>query len=207
MSRGGCHGRRAHAFCAGQDLGDRVTQAPISGHHRGLLQSADPPHSPAAQTVVWRQRRGAPGANMRWPVTSCWPPLGKFIQPRQIGLVPDSAAPSSSRLIGDARARAWSCWAPLPRETGSWGLSGSGDDQACWATRSAAAQLAAGPTQGFRDQRRSMLQQQPSRTPSRSERDFQRLRAATPDYEEGCAPSWRSAPRVHGGRHDADSSW
>src|SRR5450755_2744893 len=187
-------------FCAGQDLGDRLSKAGETSVLGGVLE--------AYYNPLVRKLRALPfpivaavngvaagaGANI---ALACDIVLAarsaSFVQAfARVGLVPDSGGTwTLPRLVGDARARGLAMLAePLPAEKAEdWGLIWKCVDDA--ALTSEAQKLcehfAAAPTQGLALIKRALnasagndLNAQLDR-----ERDLQRAASLTPDYAEG----------------------
>lgn len=201
-------------FCAGQDLGDRVTDqgppdlgATIETFYNPLVRRIRALRKPVV-CAVNGVAAGA-GANI---ALACDIVLAarsaKFIQAfSKIGLVPDSGGTFFlPRLVGDARARALAILAePLPAETAeAWGLIWKVvDDDALRSTGEAlAAQLATQPTQGL-----ALIKQAFNASAAHTldqqldlERDLQRKAGRTPDYREGVEAFMERRPARFTGR-------
>ena len=201
-------------FCAGQDLGDRVTGpgpsdlgATIETFYNPLVRRLRALRKPVV-CAVNGVAAGA-GANI---ALACDIVLAarsaKFIQAfSKIGLVPDSGGTFFlPRLVGDARARALAILAePLPAETAeAWGLIWKVvDDDALRSTAEAlAAQLATQPTQGL-----ALIKQAFNASAAHTldqqldlERDLQRKAGRTPDYREGVEAFMERRPARFTGR-------
>ena len=201
-------------FCAGQDLGDRVTDqgpsdlgATIETFYNPLVRRLRALRKPVV-CAVNGVAAGA-GANI---ALACDIVLAarsaKFIQAfSKIGLVPDSGGTFFlPRLVGDARARALAILAePLPAETAeAWGLIWKVvDDDALRSTAEAlAAQLATQPTQGL-----ALIKQAFNASAAHTldqqldlERDLQRKAGRTPDYREGVEAFMERRPARFTGR-------
>ena len=201
-------------FCAGQDLGDRVTDqgpsdlgATIETFYNPLVRRLRALRKPVV-CAVNGVAAGA-GANI---ALACDIVLAarsaKFIQAfSKIGLVPDSGGTFFlPRLVGDARARALAILAePLPAETAeAWGLIWKVvDDDALRSTGEAlAAQLATQPTQGL-----ALIKQAFNASAAHTldqqldlERDLQRKAGRTPDYREGVEAFMERRPARFTGR-------
>ena len=203
------------AFCAGQDLGDRLARGdgpPDLGETIGAfynplmrrLRALPVPVVCAVNGVA----AGAAGANI---ALSCDIVLAaksaRFIQAfSKIGLVPDSGGTwFLPRLVGEARAKELALLAePLGAEMAAeWDLIWKAvDDDALMNEASViAAQLAQGPTHGY-GLIKQALRQSPSMTLDEQlelERTLQQSAGRTPDYAEGVAAFMeKRAPKFAG---------
>lgn len=190
-------------FCAGQDLGDRVTapgDAPpdltrtIEANYNPLLRRLKALQKPVV-CAVNGVAAGA-GANI---ALACDIVLAaqsaKFIQAfSKIGLVPDSGGTwSLPRLVGLARAKALAMLAtPVPAEQAeSWGMIWKAvpDAELMTEARRLAGELAAAPTFGLGliKQALEASSENDLDTQLDLERDLQGLSGRSPDYAEGVA--------------------
>lgn len=190
-------------FCAGQDLGDRVTapgDAPpdltrtIEANYNPLLRRLKALQKPVV-CAVNGVAAGA-GANI---ALACDIVLAaqsaKFIQAfSKIGLVPDSGGTwSLPRLVGLARAKALAMLAtPVPAEQAeSWGMIWKAVPDAGLMTeaRRLAGELAAAPTFGLGLVKQALeaSSENDLDTQLDLERDLQGLAGRSPDYAEGVA--------------------
>ncbi|WP_428696475.1 2-(1,2-epoxy-1,2-dihydrophenyl)acetyl-CoA isomerase PaaG [Stappia sp.] len=204
-------------FCAGQDLGDRVTapgDAPpdltrtIEANYNPLLRRLKALPKPVV-CAVNGVAAGA-GANI---ALACDIVLAahsaKFIQAfSKIGLVPDSGGTwSLPRLVGLARAKALAMLAtPVPAEQAeSWGMIWKAvpDAELMAEARRLAGELAAAPTFGLGLVKQALeaSSENDLDTQLDLERDFQGLAGRSPDYAEGVsafmgkrAPSFTGRP-------------
>jgi 2-(1,2-epoxy-1,2-dihydrophenyl)acetyl-CoA isomerase len=188
-------------FCAGQDLGDRVTapgDAPpdltrtIEANYNPLLRRLKALPKPVV-CAVNGVAAGA-GANI---ALACDIVLAahsaKFIQAfSKIGLVPDSGGTwSLPRLVGLARAKALAMLAtPVPAEQAeSWGMIWKAvpDAELMAEARRLAGELAAAPTFGLGLVKQALeaSSENDLDTQLDLERDFQGLAGRSPDYAEG----------------------
>jgi len=205
--RAACCSRGRRAFCAGQDLGVRGRRR-RSGHHRGLLQSADPRIRRLRKPVVrpstaWR---GA-GPTSRWPVTSSgaarpssfrpsqdWP--GARLRRHLLSSAPDWRRPrprAGPAGRGRCRRRPRK---PGPDLEGGGRPSLLGDAEALRPAR-------AGPTKASRGSRSANAS-------SSNHLDAQlylsaifNASRAAPRLRGGLRAFVEKPPRLHGGRHDA----
>ncbi|WP_417768532.1 2-(1,2-epoxy-1,2-dihydrophenyl)acetyl-CoA isomerase PaaG [Stappia sp.] len=190
-------------FCAGQDLGDRVTapgDAPpdltrtIEANYNPLLRRLKALPKPVV-CAVNGVAAGA-GANI---ALACDIVLAaqsaKFIQAfSKIGLVPDSGGTwSLPRLVGLARAKALAMLAtPVPAEQAeSWGMIWKAvpDAELMTEARRLAGELAAAPTFGLGLVKQALeaSSENDLDTQLDLERDLQGLAGRSPDYAEGVA--------------------
>lgn len=201
-------------FCAGQDLGDLVSDegppdhgATIEAFYNPLVRRIRGLRKPVVCAV--NGVAGGAGANI---ALACDIVLAarsaKFTQAfSKIGLIPDSGGTFFlPRLIGDARARALAMLAePLPAETAeAWGLIWKVvDDDALRQTAEAlVAHLATQPTQGL-----ALIKEAFNASPGHTldeqldlERDLQRKAGRTPDYREGVDAFMAKRPARFTGR-------
>jgi 2-(1,2-epoxy-1,2-dihydrophenyl)acetyl-CoA isomerase len=188
------------AFCAGQDLGDRL---PGSGPPRDLGQSLEDLYNPLVRqlralpfpvvAVVNGTAAGA-GANI---ALHCDIVLAarsaKFVQAfAKIGLVPDSGGTwLLPRLVGAARARGLALTAePLAAETAQeWGLiwKAVDDDRLMAEAEALCTRLAEGPKTGLGLIKRALEAAERNDLDRQLdlERDLQREAGFTSDYGEG----------------------
>jgi 2-(1,2-epoxy-1,2-dihydrophenyl)acetyl-CoA isomerase len=188
------------AFCAGQDLSDRL---PGSGPPRDLGASLDTFYNPLVRQlralpfpVVAAVNGTAAGAGASVAL-HCDIVLAarsaKFVQAfAKIGLVPDSGGTwLLPRLVGAARARALALTGePLPAETAAaWGLiwKAVDDDRLITEAEALCAQFAAGPRLGLGLIKRALdaAEQNDLDVQLDLERDLQREAGFNPDYAEG----------------------
>jgi 2-(1,2-epoxy-1,2-dihydrophenyl)acetyl-CoA isomerase len=186
-------------FCAGQDLGDRMT----SGDAPDLGATIEQFYNPLVRLIRNLEKpvicavngvAAGAGANI---ALACDIVLAgrsaKFIQAfAKIGLVPDSGGTFFlPRLIGEARARALALLAePVPADKAeAWGMIWKAVDDAELMNegRRLAAHFATQPTQGL-----ALIKQAFNRSAANDldaqlevERDLQRQAGRTPDYAEG----------------------
>ena len=186
-------------FCAGQDLGDRMT----SGDAPDLGATIEQFYNPLVRLIRNLEKpvicavngvAAGAGANI---ALACDIVLAgrsaKFIQAfAKIGLVPDSGGTFFlPRLIGEARARALALLAePVPADKAeAWGMIWKAVDDAELMNegRRLAAHFATQPTQGL-----ALIKQALNRSAANDldaqlevERDLQRQAGRTPDYAEG----------------------
>ncbi|NLH83447.1 MAG: 2-(1,2-epoxy-1,2-dihydrophenyl)acetyl-CoA isomerase [Phyllobacteriaceae bacterium] len=200
-------------FCAGQDLGDRLTNgaapdlgATIEAFYNPLIRrirALDKPVVCAVNGVA----AGA-GANL---ALACDVVLAarsaKFIQAfAKIGLVPDSGGTwFLPRLVGEARAKGLALLGePVGAEqAAAWGMIWKAVDDVVLMdeARALAARLADGPTRGL-----ALIKQALNASPANGldaqldlERDLQRRAGRTPDYAEGVrAFMEKRSPRFSG---------
>jgi 2-(1,2-epoxy-1,2-dihydrophenyl)acetyl-CoA isomerase len=188
------------AFCAGQDLSDRVVG---SGPPRDLGQSLDNFYNPLVRRlralpfpVVAAVNGIAAGAGANIALHCDIVLAGrsaKFVQAfAKIGLVPDSGGTwLLPRLVGAARARGLALLAePLSAETAQeWGLiwKAVDDDRLMAEAEAMCAQFAAGPTIGLGLIKRALDAAERNDIDRQLdlERDLQREAGFTPDYAEG----------------------
>jgi 2-(1,2-epoxy-1,2-dihydrophenyl)acetyl-CoA isomerase len=188
------------AFCAGQDLSDRVAG---SGPPRDLGQSLENFYNPLVRRlralpfpVVAAVNGTAAGAGANIAL-HCDIVLAarsaKFVQAfAKIGLVPDSGGTwLLPRLVGAARARGLALLAePLSAETAQeWGLiwKAVDDDRLIAEAEAMCVQFANGPTIGFGLIKRALdaAEQNGLDRQLDLERDLQREAGFTSDYAEG----------------------
>src|SRR6266850_2349348 len=188
------------AFCAGQDLSDRM---PGSGPRRDLGQSLERFYNPLVRKlhalrvpIVAAVNGVAAGAGASVAL-HCDIVLAarsaRFIQAfAKLGVVPDAGGTwLLPRLIGPARARGIALLAePLSAEIAqAWGLiwKAVDDDRLMPEAEQICAQLAAGPTIGLALIKRALDAAQTNDLDRQLdlERDLQREAGFTPDYAEG----------------------
>ncbi|ACL58285.1 2-(1,2-epoxy-1,2-dihydrophenyl)acetyl-CoA isomerase PaaG [Methylobacterium nodulans] len=201
-------------FCAGQDLGERVSAdgPPDLGYtietfYNPLVRRLRGLRKPVV-CAVNGVAAGA-GANL---ALACDIVLAarsaKFIQAfAKIGLVPDSGGTFFlPRLIGEARARAVSLLAePVSAETAeSWGLIWRAVDDVALLpeARALAAHLATQPTQGLALAKAALNASAGNTLDAQLdlERDLQREAGRTPDYREGVTAFMEKRPARFSGR-------
>jgi 2-(1,2-epoxy-1,2-dihydrophenyl)acetyl-CoA isomerase len=189
------------AFCAGQDLNDRVSGE--GGAEPDLGDTVERFYNPLIRRLrslpkpvvcaVNGVAAGA-GANIALAcdiVLAAW--SARFVQAfAKIGLIPDSGGTFFlPRLVGEARARALIMTAePLDAETAAaWGLIWKAvDDEALLPEAEALTEhLATQPTQGLALAKRALAASAANTLDAQLdlERDLQRLAGQTPDYREG----------------------
>jgi 2-(1,2-epoxy-1,2-dihydrophenyl)acetyl-CoA isomerase len=204
------------AFCAGQDLSDRM---PGSGPPRDLGASLDTFYNPLVRQlralpfpVVAAVNGTAAGAGASLAL-HCDIVLAarsaKFVQAfAKIGLVPDAGGTwLLPRLVGAARARALALTAePLAAEMAAeWGLiwKAVDDDRLLADAEALCARFAAGPRLGLGliKQALDAAEQNDLDAQLDLERDLQRKAGFNPDYAEGVrAFLQKRAPNFSGGR-------
>jgi len=189
------------AFCAGQDLNDRVSGE--GGAEPDLGDTVERFYNPLIRRlrslpkpVVCAVNGVAAGAGANIAL-ACDIVLAarsaRFVQAfAKIGLIPDSGGTFFlPRLVGEARARALIMTAePLDAETASsWGLIWKVvDDEALVPEAEALTEhLATQPTQGIALAKRALAASAANTLDAQLdlERDLQRLAGQTPDYREG----------------------
>jgi 2-(1,2-epoxy-1,2-dihydrophenyl)acetyl-CoA isomerase len=188
------------AFCAGQDLSDRVAG---SGPPRDLGQSLENFYNPLVRRlrvlpfpVVAAVNGIAAGAGANIALHCDIVLAGrsaKFVQAfAKIGLVPDSGGTwLLPRLVGAARARGLALLAePLSAQTAQdWGLiwKAVDDDRLMAEAESICVQFANGPTIGLGLIKRALDASERNDIDRQLdlERDLQREAGFTPDYAEG----------------------
>lgn len=209
-------------FCAGQDLGDRVTapgDAPpdltrtIEANYNPLIRRLKALPKPVV-CAVNGVAAGA-GANI---ALACDVVLAahsaKFIQAfSKIGLVPDSGGTwSLPRLVGLARAKALAMLAtPVPAEQAeSWGMIWKAvpDAELMAEARRLAGELAAAPTFGLGLVKQALeaSSENDLGTQLDLERDLQGLAGRSPDYAEGVAAFMGKRPPAFTGRPPVDAT-
>jgi 2-(1,2-epoxy-1,2-dihydrophenyl)acetyl-CoA isomerase len=209
-------------FCAGQDLGDRVTapgDAPpdltrtIEANYNPLIRRLKALPKPVV-CAVNGVAAGA-GANI---ALACDIVLAahsaKFIQAfSKIGLVPDSGGTwSLPRVVGLARAKALAMLAtPVPAEQAeSWGMIWKAvpDADLMAEARRLAGGLAAAPTFGLGLVKQALeaSSENDLDTQLDLERDLQGLAGRSPDYAEGVAAFMGKRPPAFTGRPPAGST-
>jgi 2-(1,2-epoxy-1,2-dihydrophenyl)acetyl-CoA isomerase len=203
------------AFCAGQDLSDRVARP---GETMVLGETVERYYNPLVRklralpfpvvAVVNGVAAGA-GANV---ALACDIVLAarsaRFIQAfSKIGLVPDSGGTwLLPRLIGPARARGLTLLAePLPAETAeAWGLiwKAVDDDALMSEAERLCSCFAAGPTYGLSLTKRALdaAWSNDLDTQLDLERDLQREASLSPDYAEGVRAFMDKRPPRFSGR-------
>jgi 2-(1,2-epoxy-1,2-dihydrophenyl)acetyl-CoA isomerase len=188
------------AFCAGQDLADRVARP---GETVVLGETVERYYNPLVRKlrtlpfpVVAAVNGVAAGAGANIAL-ACDIVLAarsaKFVQAfSRIGLIPDSGGTwLLPRLIGPARARALAMLAePLPAETAeAWGLiwKAVADDELAAETEQLCARLAAAPTVALALTKRALDAAWSNDLDAQLdlERDLQRQASLHPDYGEG----------------------
>jgi 2-(1,2-epoxy-1,2-dihydrophenyl)acetyl-CoA isomerase len=189
------------AFCAGQDLNDRVSGE--GGAEPDLGDTVERFYNPLIRRlrslpkpVVCAVNGVAAGAGANITL-ACDIVLAarsaRFVQAfAKIGLIPDSGGTFFlPRLVGEARARALIMTAePLDAETAAaWGLIWKAvDDEALLPEAEALTEhLATQPTQGLALAKRALAASAANTLDAQLdlERDLQRLAGQTPDYREG----------------------
>jgi 2-(1,2-epoxy-1,2-dihydrophenyl)acetyl-CoA isomerase len=188
------------AFCAGQDLNDRlagpgeklVLGKTLEDYYNPLVRKLRALPFPVVAAV--NGVAAGAGANI---ALACDIALAarsaQFIQAfARIGLVPDSGGTwFLPRLVGAARARALALLAePLPADKAeAWGLIWRAvpDDQLMAEAEKLCAQLAAGPTYGYSLIKRALDASENNGLSAQLdlERDLQREAGSHPDYAEG----------------------
>jgi 2-(1,2-epoxy-1,2-dihydrophenyl)acetyl-CoA isomerase len=187
-------------FCAGQDLGDRLSQAgetPVLG---GVLEAYYNPlvrklrALPFPVVAAVNGVAAGAGANI---ALACDIVLAarsaSFVQAfAKVGLVPDSGGTwFLPRLVGPARARGLALTAePLPAEKAeAWGLIWKAVDDAALMAEAGklCAAFAAAPTIGLALTKRALDESWDNdlETQLELERELQRQASLTPDYAEG----------------------
>ena len=188
------------AFCAGQDLNDRVAG---DGAEPDLGGTVERFYNPLVRRlrslpkpVVCAVNGVAAGAGANIAL-ACDIVLAarsaRFVQAfAKIGLIPDSGGTFFlPRLVGEARARALVMTAePLNADTAAaWGLIWKVVDDAALLPEAEAltAHLATQPTQGLALAKRALAASAANTLDAQLdlERDLQRLAGQTPDYREG----------------------
>jgi 2-(1,2-epoxy-1,2-dihydrophenyl)acetyl-CoA isomerase len=188
------------AFCAGQDLSDRLAKP---GETMVLGETVDKFYNPLVRKlralpfpVVAAVNGVAAGAGANVAL-ACDIVLAarsaRFIQAfAKIGLGPDSGGSwFLPRLVGAARARGLALLAePLPAEKAeAWGLIWKAVDDAALIeeARKLCVHFAAAPTQGLALTKRALEAAETNTLDAQLdlERDFQREASMTPDYAEG----------------------
>jgi len=189
------------AFCAGQDLNDRLSGE--GGAEPDLGDTVERFYNPLVRRlrslpkpVVCAVNGVAAGAGANIAL-ACDIVLAarsaRFVQAfAKIGLIPDSGGTFFlPRLVGEARARALVMTAePLAAETAAaWGLIWKAvDDEALMSEAEALTDhLATQPTQGLALAKRALAASAANTLDAQLdlERDLQRLAGQTPDYREG----------------------
>jgi 2-(1,2-epoxy-1,2-dihydrophenyl)acetyl-CoA isomerase len=189
------------AFCAGQDLSDRVQgeggQAPDLGHTiETLWNPLVRTVRGLAKPVVCAVNGVAAGAGANLAL-SCDIVLAarsaRFIQPFcRLGLVPDSGGTFYlPRLVGEARAKGLALLGDAldAQQAESWGLiwKTMDDDELMAAARKLAGHLATQPTYGLGLTKHAIQASADNAFDAQLdlERDLQREAGRTPDYAEG----------------------
>jgi 2-(1,2-epoxy-1,2-dihydrophenyl)acetyl-CoA isomerase len=189
------------AFCAGQDLSDRVFTpggprtdlgATLTAFWNPLARAIR--HLPKPVIAAVNGTAAGAGANL---ALACDVVIAarsaRFIQSfGKLGLVPDTGGTwTLPRLVGDARARALAMLAePISAEQAeAWGMIWKTVDDAALTTevQRMAETLARGPTHGFGLQKKAFLASATNDFDAQLdlERDLQREAGFTPDYAEG----------------------
>jgi len=203
------------AFCAGQDLSDRVA---TSGPPRDLGQSLESFYNPLVRRlralpfpVVAAVNGTAAGAGANIALHCDIVLAGrsaKFVQAfAKIGLVPDSGGTwLLPRLVGAARARGLALLAePLSAQTAQdWGLiwKALDDDRLIPEAETLCTQFATGPTIGLGLIKRALAAAEQNDIDRQLdlERDLQREAGFTPDYAEGVRAFMEKRPPDFAGR-------
>ena len=189
------------AFCAGQDLNDRLSGE--GGAEPDLGDTVERFYNPLVRRlrslpkpVVCAVNGIAAGAGANIAL-ACDIVLAarsaRFVQAfAKVGLIPDSGGTFFlPRLVGEARARALVMTAePLAAETAAaWGLIWKAVDDAALMSEAEALtdHLATQPTQGLALIKRALAASAANTLDAQLdlERDLQRLAGQTPDYREG----------------------
>lgn len=184
------------AFCAGQDLSDRLATGDlgetIGNYYNPLLRKLRALPFPTVAAV--NGVAAGAGANIAFACDIVLAARSaNFIQAfAKIGLVPDCGGTwSLPRLAGAARARGLALLAePLPAEKAEdWGLiwKALDDDKLMSEADAMCARFAAGPTFGLAQIKRALdaAETNDFSTQLDLERDLQREAGASPDYAEG----------------------
>lgn len=189
------------AFCAGQDLGDRV--AVTRGQPVDLGATVEANWNPLIRLIRTMPKpvlaavngvAAGAGANLALACDIVVAARSaRFIQSfAKLGLIPDAGGTwCLPRLVGDARARAIVMLAePVTAEQAAdWGMIWKVvDDEALGPEIDRlAAHFAAAPTQGFALQKQAFLASATNGLDAQldQERDLQRAAGFTPDYAEG----------------------
>jgi len=204
------------AFCAGQDLGDRVMgegEAPPD-----LGDTLDRLYNPLVRRIARLERplvcavngvAAGAGANL---ALGCDLVLAarsaRFIEAFcRLGLVPDAGGTYHlPRLVGSARARGMALLGePIPAEQAeAWGLiwRAVDDDRLLEEATALARHLATQPTKGLGLIKRALLASAANTLDAQLdlERDLQREAGRTGDYREGVAAFLAKRPPVFRGR-------
>lgn len=204
------------AFCAGQDLGDRVMgegEAPPD-----LGDTLDRLYNPLVRRIARLERplvcavngvAAGAGANL---ALGCDLVLAarsaRFIEAFcRLGLVPDAGGTYVlPRLVGSARARGMALLGePIPAEQAeAWGLiwRAVDDDRLLEEATALARHLATQPTKGLALIKRALLAAAANTLDAQLdlERDLQRAAGRTEDYREGVAAFLAKRPPVFRGR-------
>jgi 2-(1,2-epoxy-1,2-dihydrophenyl)acetyl-CoA isomerase len=205
------------AFCAGQDLNDRLAKpgeqivlgGTLERHYNPLIRKLRSLRFPVVAAV--NGIAAGAGCNV---ALACDIVLAarsaSFVQSfARLGLVPDSGGTwLLPRLVGQARARGLALLAePLPAEKAeAWGLiwRAVDDDALMTEAERLCAHVASGPTVGFGLIKRALdaAEHNDLSTQLDLERDLQREAGATSDYQEGVRAFFeKRPPKFRGRRH------